>query len=101
MSRKEKEAVLAIARQRWFTPKEVNALLVNPPFLGLSVRSEVPEITPSSGTVLLFDRRVIPSFRKDGLSWRTKKSGHGTREGEFACVDDVCGVGEGGEETVR
>ena len=94
MAQREQEALLAIARQRWLTPREVNALLLDPTALGLRVSTKVPATAPSSGTVLLFDRKEVPYFRKDGLSWRTKKSGHGTREGESyarrcTCVQGV------------
>lgn len=32
------------------------------------------------GTVLLFDRKVLRNFRKDGYNWRKKKDGKNVQE---------------------
>ncbi|GKV17650.1 hypothetical protein SLEP1_g28124 [Rubroshorea leprosula] len=60
------------AQTRWLKPAEVHFILQN--HEKYQIIHEPPQ-KPSSGSVLLFNKRVNRFFRKDGHSWRKKKDG--------------------------
>lgn len=60
------------AQIRWLKPAEVLFILRNHENHQLS--SEPPQ-KPPSGSLFLFNKRVLRFFRKDGHSWRKKKDG--------------------------
>ncbi|XP_072956949.1 calmodulin-binding transcription activator CBT [Typha angustifolia] len=65
------------AKTRWFRPNEVHAILSNHELLRVEPQ---PVQKPPSGTVLLFDRKVLRNFRKDGHDWKKKKDGKTVQE---------------------
>ncbi|KAJ4814750.1 calmodulin-binding transcription activator [Rhynchospora pubera] len=60
------------AHARWLKPAEVFFILQN--YEKYQITSEAPQ-KPPSGSLFLFNRRVLRFFRKDGHSWRRKKDG--------------------------
>ncbi|KAF3335518.1 calmodulin-binding transcription activator 5-like isoform X2 [Carex littledalei] len=73
------EEKLKKAAAGWFRPNEIHAILSNHNLLKLPVHPE-PVQNPSSGSVFLYDRKVVRNFRKDGHSWRKKKDGKSVQE---------------------
>ncbi|CAO2815518.1 unnamed protein product [Amaranthus hypochondriacus] len=65
------------AQHRWLRPAEICEILRNYPKFQIS--SEPPN-RPSSGSLFLFDRKVLRYFRKDGHNWRKKKDGKTVKE---------------------
>ncbi|GAV89566.1 IQ domain-containing protein/TIG domain-containing protein/CG-1 domain-containing protein/Ank_2 domain-containing protein [Cephalotus follicularis] len=57
---------------RWLKPAEVFFILQNHDKYQLT---EVAPKKPTSGSLFLFNKRVLRFFRKDGHSWRKKKDG--------------------------
>ncbi|XP_039012454.1 calmodulin-binding transcription activator 4-like isoform X2 [Hibiscus syriacus] len=60
------------AQSRWLKPAEVLFILQNHDKYQFE---QQPPQRPTSGSLFLFNRRVIRFFRKDGHSWRKKKDG--------------------------
>ncbi|OMO60505.1 IQ motif, EF-hand binding site [Corchorus capsularis] len=60
------------AQVRWLKPAEVHFILQNHEKYQLT--QEPPQM-PTSGSLFLFNKRVLRFFRKDGHSWRKKKDG--------------------------
>ncbi|KAJ0972578.1 hypothetical protein J5N97_020537 [Dioscorea zingiberensis] len=60
------------AQTRWLKPSEVFFILQNHELYAVS--REAPK-QPPSGSLFLFNRRVLRFFRKDGHMWRKKKDG--------------------------
>ncbi|XP_058193091.1 calmodulin-binding transcription activator 4 [Rhododendron vialii] len=60
------------AQTRWLKPAEVLFILQNHTEDQLT---HEPARKPTSGSLLLFNKRVLRFFRKDGHSWRKKKDG--------------------------
>ncbi|OIT30112.1 PREDICTED: calmodulin-binding transcription activator 4-like [Nicotiana attenuata] len=60
------------AQIRWLKPAEVLFILRNHEHHQLS---NEPAQKPPSGSLFLFNKRVLRFFRKDGHSWRKKKDG--------------------------
>ncbi|XP_077250382.1 calmodulin-binding transcription activator 4-like isoform X2 [Tasmannia lanceolata] len=60
------------AQNRWLKPAEVLFILQNNEKHGIT--QETPQ-NPPSGSLFLFNRRVLRFFRKDGHSWRKKRDG--------------------------
>ncbi|KAL6969247.1 hypothetical protein U1Q18_028971 [Sarracenia purpurea var. burkii] len=60
------------AQSRWLKPAEVLFILQN--YKEGQLTHKPPE-KPASGSLFLFNRRVLRFFRKDGHSWRKKKDG--------------------------
>ncbi|KAL8218834.1 hypothetical protein R6Q57_022207 [Mikania cordata] len=60
------------AQIRWLKPGEVFFILQN--FEEKQLTNEPPQ-KPPSGSLFLFNKRVLRFFRKDGHSWRRKKDG--------------------------
>ncbi|KAJ8539905.1 hypothetical protein K7X08_026294 [Anisodus acutangulus] len=59
-------------RFRWLRPAEVLFILQNH---GDRQLAQQPPQKPASGSMFLFNKRVLRYFRKDGHSWRKKKDG--------------------------
>ncbi|KAJ8648940.1 hypothetical protein MRB53_001963 [Persea americana] len=60
------------AQSRWLKSAEVFFVLQNYDKHHLNLK---PPENPQSGSLFLFNRRVLRFFRKDGVSWRKKKDG--------------------------
>ncbi|XP_010259340.1 PREDICTED: calmodulin-binding transcription activator 5 isoform X2 [Nelumbo nucifera] len=65
------------ARTRWLRPNEIHAILCNHTYFTVNVK---PINLPQSGTIILFDRKVLRNFRKDGHNWKKKKDGKTVKE---------------------
>ncbi|CAI8617908.1 unnamed protein product [Vicia faba] len=65
------------AQHRWLRPAEILEILSN--FKLFQITPEPPN-RPPSGSLFLFDRKVLRYFRKDGHNWRKKKDGKTVRE---------------------
>ncbi|KAK1415859.1 hypothetical protein QVD17_31647 [Tagetes erecta] len=65
------------AQIRWLKPGEVLFILQN---FEETQLTNVPVQKPPSGSLFLFNKRVLRSFRKDGHSWRKKKDGKNVGE---------------------
>lgn len=69
--------LLRDAQIRWLKPAEIQYILQN------HERYPIAQATPQqppSGSVFLFNKRVLRNFRKDGHSWRKKKDGKNVGE---------------------
>lgn len=64
------ERILLEAKHRWLRPAEICEILKN--YDKFSIASE-PANMPPSGSLFLYDRKVVRYFRKDGHNWRKKK----------------------------
>ncbi|KAJ0980543.1 hypothetical protein J5N97_008798 [Dioscorea zingiberensis] len=69
--------ILLDAKTRWLRPSEICEILRN--YKNFSLTRD-PPCKPSSGSIFLFDRKVLRYFRKDGHSWRKKRDGKTVRE---------------------
>lgn len=69
--------IMEEAKGRWLRPNEVHAILCNHKFFNVFVK---PVSFPSGGTIVLFDRRKLRNFRKDGHNWKKKKDGKTVKE---------------------
>ncbi|XP_074275604.1 calmodulin-binding transcription activator 2-like isoform X3 [Silene latifolia] len=65
------------AQHRWLRPAEICEVLRN--FQKFQISSEPPN-RPPSGSLFLFDRKVLRYFRKDFHNWRKKKDGKTVKE---------------------
>ncbi|RYR17509.1 hypothetical protein Ahy_B03g062225 isoform B [Arachis hypogaea] len=65
------------AQHRWLRPAEICEILRN--YRMFHITSEPPN-RPPSGSLFLFDRKVLRYFRKDGHNWRKKKDGKTVKE---------------------
>ncbi|KAF8100029.1 hypothetical protein N665_0232s0005 [Sinapis alba] len=65
------------AQTRWLKPPEVHFILHNHERYQLTHKA--PQ-NPTSGSLFLFNRRVLKFFRKDGHQWRRKKDGRAIAE---------------------
>ncbi|XP_022881694.1 calmodulin-binding transcription activator 4-like isoform X2 [Olea europaea var. sylvestris] len=66
------------AQSRWLKPAEVLFILQN--YEEHQLTHQVPQ-KPSSGSLYLFNKRVLKFFRKDGHSWRRRKDQRTVNEG--------------------
>ncbi|EFH47628.1 calmodulin-binding transcription activator 1 [Arabidopsis lyrata subsp. lyrata] len=71
------EQLLSEAQHRWLRPAEICEILQN--YHKFHIASESPT-RPASGSLFLFDRKVLRYFRKDGHNWRKKKDGKTVKE---------------------
>ncbi|WVZ65971.1 hypothetical protein U9M48_015251 [Paspalum notatum var. saurae] len=71
------DKLMAEAGMRWFRPNEIYAVLSN--YARFKVHAQ-PIDKPMSGTVVLYDRKVVRNFRKDGHNWKKKKDGKTVQE---------------------
>ncbi|XP_047149182.1 calmodulin-binding transcription activator 1 [Vigna umbellata] len=69
--------IIVEAQHRWLRPAEICAILSN--YKKFRIAPE-PATMPPSGSLFLFDRKVLRYFRKDGHNWRKKKDGKTVRE---------------------
>ncbi|KAE9604822.1 hypothetical protein Lal_00010941 [Lupinus albus] len=60
------------AKRRWLKPIEVLYILQN--HHSINFTNHPPQLPPS-GSLFLFNRRVLRFFRRDGYNWRKKKDG--------------------------
>ncbi|KAE9453268.1 hypothetical protein C3L33_14839, partial [Rhododendron williamsianum] len=65
------------AKARWLRPNEIHAILCNYKYFSISVK---PVNLPKSGTIVLFDRKKLRNFRRDGHNWKKKKDGKTVKE---------------------
>ncbi|KAL4579273.1 hypothetical protein LXL04_015411 [Taraxacum kok-saghyz] len=65
------------AKTRWLRPNEIHAILCNHKHFNIHVK---PVNLPKSGTIVLFDRKMLRNFRKDGYNWKKKKDGKTVKE---------------------
>ncbi|KAL0348608.1 UNVERIFIED_CONTAM: Calmodulin-binding transcription activator 5 [Sesamum angustifolium] len=65
------------AKARWLRPNEIHAILCNHKYFTVYVK---PVNLPKSGTIVLFDRKMLRNFRKDGHNWKKKKDGKTVKE---------------------
>ncbi|KAE8704926.1 Calmodulin-binding transcription activator 3 [Hibiscus syriacus] len=71
------EQILMEAQHRWLRPAEICEILKN--YKQFRIAPE-PAHVPPSGSLFLFDRKVLRYFRKDGHNWRKKKDGKTVKE---------------------
>ncbi|KAI3462072.1 hypothetical protein Pfo_018735 [Paulownia fortunei] len=71
------EQILLEAQHRWLRPAEICEILQN--YKKFRIAPEPPN-RPPSGSLFLFDRKVLRYFRKDGHTWRKKKDGKTVKE---------------------
>ncbi|XP_021688105.2 calmodulin-binding transcription activator 3 isoform X2 [Hevea brasiliensis] len=71
------QQILVEAKHRWLRPAEICEILRN--YKKFRIAPE-PQHMPSSGSLFLFDRKVLRYFRKDGHNWRKKKDGKTVKE---------------------
>ncbi|KAL1204081.1 Calmodulin-binding transcription activator 2 [Cardamine amara subsp. amara] len=71
------QQLLSEAQHRWLRPAEICEILRN--HHKFHIASEPPN-RPPSGSLFLFDRKVLRYFRKDGHNWRKKKDGKTVKE---------------------
>ncbi|KAL7192584.1 hypothetical protein ACSBR2_024412 [Camellia fascicularis] len=71
------EEILLEAQHRWLRPAEICEILQN--YKKFRIAPE-PAHMPPSGSLFLFDRKVLRYFRKDGHNWRKKKDGKTVKE---------------------
>ncbi|KAF7837744.1 calmodulin-binding transcription activator 5-like isoform X1 [Senna tora] len=69
--------IMEEARGRWLRPNEIHAILCNYKYFTIHVK---PVNKPPSGTIVLFDRKMLRNFRKDGHNWKKKKDGKTVKE---------------------
>ncbi|KAA8531287.1 hypothetical protein F0562_005996 [Nyssa sinensis] len=65
------------AKARWLRPNEIHAILCNYKYFSVSIK---PVNLPQSGTIVLFDRKMLRNFRKDGHNWKKKNDGKTVKE---------------------
>ncbi|XAR57019.1 hypothetical protein NMG60_11025017 [Bertholletia excelsa] len=71
------------AKARWLRPNEIHAVLFNYEVLSSYKCFHIhvkPVNLPKSGTIVLFDRKMLRNFRKDGHNWKKKKDGKTVKE---------------------
>ncbi|BAF11144.1 calmodulin-binding transcription activator 2 isoform X1 [Oryza sativa Japonica Group] len=71
------EQILKEAQRRWLRPTEICEILKN--YRSFRIAPEPPN-RPPSGSLFLFDRKVLRYFRKDGHNWRKKRDGKTVKE---------------------
>ncbi|KAL2603876.1 hypothetical protein AAZV13_09G036100 [Glycine max] len=65
------------AKSRWLRPNEIHAILCNHKYFKINAK---PVNLPKSGTIVLFDRKMLRNFRKDGHNWKKKTDGKTVKE---------------------
>ncbi|KAL2464214.1 Calmodulin-binding transcription activator 5 [Forsythia ovata] len=69
--------IMGEANARWLRPNEIHAILCNYKYFTVKVK---PVNLPQSGTIVLFDRKMLRNFRKDGHNWKKKTDGKTVKE---------------------
>ncbi|XP_057546292.1 calmodulin-binding transcription activator 6 isoform X2 [Amaranthus tricolor] len=70
-------SIMKEAKSRWLRPNEIHAILFNYTYFDIHVK---PVSLPKGGTIVLFDRKKLRNFRKDGHNWKKKKDGKTVKE---------------------
>lgn len=70
-------SIMREAHSRWLRPNEIHAMLSNYAHFIINVK---PVTLPKGGTIVLFDRKKLRNFRKDGHNWKKKKDGKTVKE---------------------
>uniref|UniRef100_A0A6N2LU90 CG-1 domain-containing protein n=1 Tax=Salix viminalis TaxID=40686 RepID=A0A6N2LU90_SALVM len=70
-------SIMEESRTRWLRPNEIHAMLCNHKYFTINVK---PVNLPIGGTIILFDRKMLRNFRKDGHNWKKKKDGKTVKE---------------------
>ncbi|GJZ36407.1 calmodulin-binding transcription activator 5 [Tanacetum coccineum] len=69
------------AKTRWLRPNEINAILCNHKHFTIHVKPQAfHHSCEARGTVVLFDRKMLRNFRRDGRNWKKKKDGKTVKE---------------------
>lgn len=71
---------LEIARRRWLTSEEVEAVLCAVDGGFREIVKEEPLFQPPSGTLVVYDKSALRHFRRDGHDWVKKRDGSTVRE---------------------
>ncbi|KAL4380946.1 hypothetical protein AHAS_Ahas04G0084300 [Arachis hypogaea] len=71
------ENTMEEAKSRWLRPNEIHAILSNSKYFTIHVK---PVNKPKSGRIILFDRKMLRNFRKDGYNWKKKNDGKTVKE---------------------
>ncbi|KAJ3673420.1 hypothetical protein LUZ60_006794 [Juncus effusus] len=71
------QQILQEAQNRWLRPVEICEILRNHEKFRIAPE---PPNKPQSGSLFLFDRKVLRYFRKDNHNWRKKKDGKTVKE---------------------
>ncbi|XAR49681.1 hypothetical protein NMG60_11032949 [Bertholletia excelsa] len=69
--------IMKEAQARWLRPNEIHAILCNYKYFSINIK---PVNLPKSGAIVLFDRKMLRNFRKDGYNWKKKKDGKTVKE---------------------
>ncbi|KAG5573986.1 hypothetical protein H5410_063752 [Solanum commersonii] len=69
--------IMEESKMRWLRPNEIHAILCNHKYFNINVK---PVNLPKSGTIVLFDRKMLRNFRRDGHNWKKKKDGKTVKE---------------------
>ncbi|KAL3508152.1 hypothetical protein ACH5RR_033534 [Cinchona calisaya] len=69
--------ILEEAKGRWLRPNEIHAILCNCKHFNVQVK---PVNLPPGGTIVLFNRKMLRNFRKDGHNWKKKNDGKTVKE---------------------
>ncbi|KAG5240293.1 calmodulin-binding transcription activator [Salix suchowensis] len=70
-------SIMEESRTRWLRPNEIHAMLCNHKYFTINVK---PVNLPMGGTIILFDRKMLRNFRKDGHNWKKKTDGKTVKE---------------------
>ncbi|KEH31218.1 putative transcription factor CG1-CAMTA family [Medicago truncatula] len=65
------------AQHRWLRPAEILGILSNYQMFEIS---KEPPTRPPSGSLFLFNRKILRHFRRDGYNWRKKNDGKTVKE---------------------
>ncbi|KAH7433257.1 hypothetical protein KP509_07G061900 [Ceratopteris richardii] len=65
------------ANLRWLRPTEIYEVLINHSRFSIS---KEPLTLPPSGTLVLFNRKILRNFRRDGHPWRKRKDNKTVKE---------------------
>ena len=68
-----------VASQRWLTPQEISNMIYNFEALGFG-ESTAPPSLPENGQLYFYDRRVVKSYKADGVNWVVRKGSDRVQE---------------------
>ncbi|GLU08470.1 hypothetical protein SLE2022_253820 [Rubroshorea leprosula] len=71
------KSIMEEAGSRWLRANEIHAILCNYKHFQVKIK---PVHLPKSGTIVLFDRKMLRNFRKDGHNWKKKNDGKTVKE---------------------
>ncbi|CAI0473565.1 unnamed protein product [Linum tenue] len=90
--------ILLEAQHRWLRPAEICEILRNHDKFRIA---QEPQNRPPSGSLFLFDRKVMRYFRKDGHNWRKKEAHERLKSGSIDVLHCYYAHGEGNENFQR